>query len=120
MVTKDRRRFQRIQPPQPLPGTVGTSHIYVLDASLGGVGVLHENALPQPGDICRVEIATDMGPIRLDCEVVRTSQHAPHKNGVGKQLFQSGLRVVAADHQSAERLRALFGASAAKKKRYDN
>src|SRR4051794_27250632 len=106
MTTKDRRRFQRIRPPQPIPGSVGRARIYVLDASIGGVGVLHENSLPMPGDICRVEIQSDMGPIILDCEVVRTS---PHSAG-GKPLAQSGMRIVAADHQSAQRLRTLLGA----------
>ncbi len=120
MVTRDRRRFQRIRPPQPVRGTVGFAHIYVLDASLGGFGVLHENILPSPGDICRVEISSELGPITLDCEVVRTVHHTPQQNAFGKPLFQSGLRVVAADHQSALRLRSMFGAGAAKKPSLDN
>lgn len=111
MTTKDRRRFQRIRPPQPLPGSVGRARVYVLDASLGGVAILHENSLPMPGDICRVEIQSDMGPIILDCEVVRTVPHS----GATKPLSESGLRVVAADHQSAQRLRTMFSAVAAKR-----
>ena len=119
MTDKDRRRFQRIRPQAPIRGSVGRASVYVLDASIGGVGVLHENALPSPGDICRVEILSDMGPITLDCEVVRTVQHSGGPS-VGKQLCQSGLRVVAADHQSAQRLRTMFGAGAAKKHSLDN
>ena len=111
MTTKDRRRFQRIRPPQPIPGAVGRARIYILDASIGGVGVLHENVLPQPGDIVRVEIQSDMGPIRLDCEIVRT---VPHTSTGAKPLAQSGMRIVAADHQSAQRLRTMFGAAAMK------
>jgi hypothetical protein len=120
MTTKDRRRFQRIRPPAPIRGAVGTARVYVLDASLGGVSVLHENVLPTPGDICRVEILSDMGPITLDCEVVRTVQHTTGQNGFSKPLCQSGLRVVAADHQSAQRLRTMFGAAAMKPHSQDN
>ena len=96
-------------------GSVGTARVYVLDGSIGGVGLLHENILPAPGDICRIEIASELGPIILDCEVVRTVQHAPGQNRIAKSLFQSGLRVVAADHQSAQRLRSTFGSGAAKR-----
>ena len=111
MTTKDRRRFQRIQPPQPIPGAVGRARIYILDASIGGVGILHENALPNPGEIVRVEIESDLGRITLDCEVVRTM---PHTSPGGKPLAHSGMRIVAADHQSAQRLRTMFGAAAMK------
>ena len=115
MTTKDRRRFQRLRPPHPIRGAVGRARVYVLDGSIGGVAVLHENTLPAPGDICRVEILSDVGPITLDCEVVRTAQHSSGQNGVSRPLFQSGLRVIAADHQSAQRLRSMFGASAMKR-----
>ena len=89
--------------------------MYVLDGSIGGVAVLHENALPTPGDICRIEIQTDIGAITLDCEVVRTVRHTSGEVPMPKPLSESGLRVVAADHQSAQRLRSMFGAGAAKK-----
>ena len=121
MYDKDRRRFQRIRPSQPMRATVGTLQVYVLDASIGGVGVLHETRLPPPGDICRVELNSEVGPITLDCEVVRTVPHVPPEGVFVKPVFQSGLRVVAADHQSAERLRAVFGSLAVKNTtRHDN
>ena len=121
MLNKDRRRFQRIRPAQPLSASVGSSQAYVLDASIGGVGLIHENVLPAPGDIVRIEMNSEVGRITLDCEVVRTAPHTAPQGTFGKPMFQSGLRVVAADHQSAERLRAMFGASAAKRTlRHDN
>jgi hypothetical protein len=113
MNIKDRRRFHRIRPAQPLAASVGIARVYVLDGSIGGVAVLHENVLPALGETCRVEIHSEIGPMKLDCEVVRTSQQPVH-NGLSKPVFQSGLRVVAADHQSAQRLRTMFGASAAR------
>lgn len=96
---EDRRRFQRVTLPHPIRGAVGSARIYVLDASMGGVRIAHQSALPAPGGFCRLELATTEGPVKLDCEIVRTS--------VAQQLFHSGLQIVAADRQSAERLRSL-------------
>lgn len=116
MVRNDRRRFQRITPAHPVGASVGRSRVYVLDGSISGVGILHENVLPQPGQICRVEIASEMGTITLDCEVVRTVPHGAGQNGMAKPLCESGLRVVAADHESAQRLRTMFGANAIRRR----
>lgn len=114
MNTKDRRRFQRIRPAQPLAASVGVSRVYVLDGSIGGVALIHQNVLPALGQMCRLEVQSEVGPMTLDCEVVRTSQQ-PMNNGLAKPVFQSGLRVVSADHQSAQRLRAMFGAAAVRR-----
>jgi hypothetical protein len=114
MNSKDRRRFHRIRPAQPLAASVGVSRVYVLDGSIGGVALLHENVLPALGEMCRLQVQSEIGPMTLDCEVVRTAQQPMH-NGLTKPLFQSGLRVVSADHQSARRLRETFGAVASQR-----
>jgi hypothetical protein len=99
MVTHDRRRFPRIRMPQPIRGAVGAARVYVLDASVGGIRVAHQAALPGPGSFCRVEVMTDLGPIKLDCEVVRTVNE--------RALLHTALTIVSADRQSAERLRSI-------------
>lgn len=71
----------------------------MLDASVGGMRVAHQAALPAPGGFCRVEVPTDLGPIKLDCEVVRTVSE--------RALYHTGLQILATDHQSAERLRSI-------------
>lgn len=101
MTSGDRRRFQRLTLSQPVRGAVGSARIYVLDASLGGVRIAHQGALPAPGGFCRLEFPTEEGPVRLDCEIVRT---VPAKSAV----FHSGLQIVASDRQSAERLRSII------------
>jgi PilZ domain. len=106
MFTKDRRRHPRVKLQEPLRGSAGESRIYVVDASIGGIRVAHQASLPPPGGICRIEVPSEMGPIRLDCEVVRTvSQPSRDPSRV---LYYSGLAVVAADLQSVERLRSIF------------
>ena len=112
----DRRRFQRVKLREPLRGVVGPARVFVLDASVGGLRVAHQGTLPPPGAFCRVELPTDMGPVTVDCEVVRTVPQ-PATQTQQKPVYQSGLAVIAtADRQSAERLRSIFAAAAAKAK----
>lgn len=108
MTTTERRRHRRVKLREPLRGAVGTARIYVLDASLGGMRVAHQGTLPAPGAFCRVELPTDVGTIKVDCEVVRTVPQPPPLTQTTKPIFHSGLAVVAADRQSAERLKTMF------------
>lgn len=101
MIETNRRRHQRVTLAQPIRAAVGPIRVYVLDASVGGMRVAHQAALPHPGEFCRIELTSELGPICLDCEVVRT---VPDRS-----RFQTGLEIIAADRQSAERLRNIFG-----------
>lgn len=99
----ERRRHARIKFRAALPGVIGPTSIYVLDVSAGGIGVAHLGQLPPPGAICRVELMSEVGPIRLDCEIVRTV--------VEDAMLHSGLQVISTDHQSASRLQSLSSRS---------
>ena len=105
----DRRRHQRIRMRTPIRGAVGPSRVYLTDSSVRGVGLAHEKGtLPAPGSIIRLEINSDWGPIRLDCEVVRTVPRVMTSTEV--PVFQSGLEIVVMDRQSAERLKTMIEA----------
>ena len=108
MFTKDRRRHPRIKLHDPLRGAVGESRIYIVDASVGGMRVAHQATLPPPGGFCRIELPSEFGPIKLDCEVVRTVPQPSPSRDPAKVVYYSGLEVVAADPQSAERMRSIF------------
>ena len=109
MISSERRRHERVRLREPLRGAVGQARVYVLDASPGGLRVAHQGTLPPPGDYCRIELPTDMGTIKVDCEVVRTVPQPPPMTQTTKPIFHSGLAVVAAaDRQSAERLKTIF------------
>ncbi len=109
METPERRRHQRLKLRDPLRGAVGAARIYVLDASVSGMRVAHQGTLPPPGAYCRIELPTDMGTVKVDCEVVRTVPQPPPLTQTTKPIFHSGLAVVAAaDRQSAERLKTIF------------
>jgi hypothetical protein len=96
---KDRRRHRRIQPAAPLRGTVGAVPVVAIDASAGGVRLEHELPLPAPGSFCRLDLSSSLGPLKLDCQVIRTEQH---------DKLQTALAIISADRQSLERLRVLF------------
>ncbi len=96
----ERRRYRRVTLRQPIRGAIGDARVYLVDGSLGGIRIVHQSPLPAPGAYCRVEVMSDLGAVKLDCEVVRTiSEHA---------LYQTGLAIIASDHQSHERLRTIF------------
>ena len=108
-VHEDRRRFRRIKLRTPIRGSVGASRVYLTDGSVAGVGVAHQGTLPAPGGIVRLELNSDWGPIRVDCQVVRTVARVTTTQ-TNPPVFQSGLQIVVMDHQSAERLRTVIEA----------
>lgn len=105
MPASDRRRRNRVMFRTPVRGDAGGARIYVLDASPIGVGIVHDAPLPPPGAVCRVEMPSELGPIRLDCAIVRTVKQSA--NAAARELFHSGLEVLSADRQSEARLRSL-------------
>ncbi len=110
----ERRRHRRVTLRTPVRASVGATPVFVVDASRGGLRVAHQSELPPPGGICRIDVTSEMGPIRLDCTIVHTAIR--QANAAAKSLFNSGLEILAADRQSTERMRALLGKSGNNKK----
>ena len=108
MLQHERRRFRRVNLRHPIRAFCGAVQVQLVDASIAGLRVLHQAPLPA-GGTCRIMFQSEFGPINVDCEVVFTS---PHESGVQ----QSGLRVLAADRQSQERLREMLAVMATRKK----
>jgi hypothetical protein len=104
----ERRRFPRVTLRPPMLASIGPARVVVLDASVGGMRVAHHTALPEPGEYCRVELQSEVGPIVLDCEVVRTMPQSSPLASFASALYQSGLQIVSADHQSGERFHIVF------------
>ena len=105
----ERRRHRRIRIRTPIRGSVGDSRVFLTDSSVRGVGLAHESGtIPAPGSIIRLELSSDWGPIRIDCEVVRTVERVATQTE--RPVFQSGLEIVVMDRQSAERLKTMIEA----------
>jgi hypothetical protein len=109
MLEHERRRFHRVMLRQPIRAFAGAVAVQLVDASIAGVRVIHQNPLPPSGSTCRVMFQSEFGPISVDCEVVHTREHPAGQ--------QTGLRVLAADRQSQERLREMIAMLSAAKKR---
>ena len=108
MLQHERRRFHRVNLRQPIRAFAGAVPVQLIDASIAGVRVIHQNPLPPSGSTCRVMFQSEFGPVSVDCEVVHTE---PDAGG-----YQTGLRVLAADRQSQERLREMVAMLSSKKR----
>jgi hypothetical protein len=98
--------------PQPIRTSVEGRAAHVIDASIGGVGLLHHDKALPPGAPCRVLFHSDFGAITLFCEVARTAPNqAVGPTSTDTVAWQTGLKIIAADPESLERLRKLVLAS---------
>jgi hypothetical protein len=119
MLQSERRRFHRVNLRQPIRAFAGAVAVQLVDASIAGARVVHQNHLPVVGATCRVMFQSDFGPISVDCEVVHTVE-VPAASFGDAPSYQTGLRVLAADRQSQERLREMVAIFSTQAKRNNN
>ncbi len=117
-VSDDRRRHERLRLPKPVRTSLGVTAAHVADVSMAGVGVLHHQDAQLVGSRHSVMFHSDFGPIRLECEVVRTAPDQLHASD--ETACQSGLRIVHTDPASAIALRKLLNALAAELAKNDH
>lgn len=92
----------------PLPGHIGTSKIFVMDASLCGLRVAHQGTIPPLGSRCRVVFQFETARIELECEVRRNALHKLAKGQKEKSVYHAGLVIVEAIGHSYEALRDMI------------
>ena len=91
--TNDRRVFQRLNLPEPLPATFAGAAAEILEIGLGGVLLAHRDGI-QVGTMGALVFAGRGGNLEIDSEVVRRSQ-APFLGRTEEVVtYHSGLRVV--------------------------
>lgn len=105
MPRDERRRYQRVLLPHPVKGTVNGVRVYVIDISVIGARVAHQEPLPAPGSACNLRFDTEHGAITLDCEIRRTLEHKKAARPGERSTFHSGLEITAARHGSDDALR---------------
>lgn len=104
----EKRRYQRVTLPNPLRADVSGIRAYVVDLSISGVRVAHQDALPGPGGYCTVRFEGVNGPVGLDCFVVHTFVHRPARKANERAVLHSGLKIAAARAESDKTLRELI------------
>ncbi len=102
-----RRKVSRVKLTRPLPGRIGSSRVYLVDASVEGIRIAHQSAVPAVGQTCRVSFEWEGQPIELDCEVIHNSLFKLAKTANEKSVYQAGLRVANAIGDSRAALRQL-------------
>lgn len=100
--------MQRVRLFQPLRGSIGDQKIFVLDVSLLGLRIAHQEPLSAGIDSeCRISFEWQGGRIDLRCRLVRSVVHRP-ENGPTRAVYHSGLEIVFAAAQSREHLANLI------------
>jgi hypothetical protein len=108
MAFTERRRFQRVRIVDQVRGLIGDTRIFVVDASLNGVRVVHQDPLPRVGSSCTASFTWHGRQIVLECEVKRTVMRRPAKSALERPLYESGLFITDARGESGATLRAMI------------
>ena len=105
---RDQRRLERIHPLKPLAASAGAARAFILDASLDGFRIAHQDPLVAPGARLRFTLEWDGRVAQLECIVEWTEVQRVGKASYARTLHHSGLRLESAPGESAEVLRELI------------
>ncbi len=105
---EERRQFGRVTPIQRIRGTAGNVIVYVLDVSLAGVRVAHQDPLPAIGGKLTLVFEWEGLRFSAPCEVRRTKIEKQARSQFEKSLFHSGLVILAKDSSSDRVLRDII------------
>lgn len=100
----ERRGIQRVVFLQPLRGKTGDARVFVVNASLRGFCVAHQEWIGEMGDPIRLSFEHDGFTIRAECEIRWTRVQRAATAG-GKAIHHSGLRI---SHITKESSRSLI------------
>jgi hypothetical protein len=106
-LSSERRRVQRVRLMQPLRASVDGTRAFIVDLSMCGVRVMHQDDL---GELSRDSVLrTEWDGLRLElrCRLVRTTLHRAADTN-GRALYHSGLIIVEAIGTSSLTLRRLI------------
>lgn len=102
LVPDERRQYGRVTPTQRIRGMVGNVVVYVLDVSLAGVRVAHQDPLPEIGKTAPIWYEWEGRRFTGTAEVRRTKVEKAPKSAYDKPLYHSGLFVTAKDALSEQ------------------
>ncbi len=87
----ERRQHGRVTPVKRIRGTVGDVVVFVLDVSVAGARVAHQDPLPPVGGISVLKFDWEGQHFSAKCEVRRTRTEKAAKSQFEKPLYHSGL-----------------------------
>jgi hypothetical protein len=104
----ERRRVQRVRLTQPLRATLDGTRVFIVDLSLQGLRVLHQDDAGQVGSAVVLRAEWDGTRLELHCTIVRTALHKAADGKSGRSLYHSGLAITQAVGTSELSLRRLI------------
>jgi hypothetical protein len=104
----ERRRVQRVGLPQPLKATVDGVRAFIVDISLRGIRVMHQDEIGGVQSKCIVRAEWDGRPMELHCSIVRTALHRSADGRNSRATYHSGLVITRAVGVSSVTLRRLI------------
>jgi hypothetical protein len=106
----ERRQFGRVTPMQRIRGMVGNVVVYVLDVSLAGVKVAHQDPLPEIGKSAALTFEWEGRRFTGLAEVRRTKLEKAPKTKYDKPLYHSGLLITPSDALANQLIRDIIKA----------
>jgi hypothetical protein len=88
---EDRREYGRVTPVQRIRGTIGKTVVVVLDVSLAGARVAHQDPLPSVGEMGVLNFDWEGKHFSAPCEIRRTKLEKQARSEFEKSLYHSGL-----------------------------
>lgn len=107
----DRRQFGRVTPVQRIRGAVGGVPAYVIDLSLAGARVAHQEPLPEVGQTSVLTFEWEGRTFSGPCEVRRTRVEKEARSKFEKALYHTGLYLMRTDAESHHLLREIVQSS---------
>lgn len=104
----ERRRVQRVRLPQPLRATIDGTRVFLVDVSLRGLRVMHQDEIGRVASTCIVRSEWDGRPLELHCSIVRTALHRSADSSGSRATYHSGLIITRAVGVSSVTLRRLI------------
>ena len=106
----ERRQSGRVTPVQRIRGAVGNVIVYVLDVSIAGVRVAHQDPLPEVGKSGKLVFEWEGRRFSGTVEVRRTKEERPAKSKYDKPLYHSGLLITSRDASSEQIIKEIIQA----------
>lgn len=103
----ERRRVQRVRLAQPLRATIDGTRAFIVDVSLRGLRVMHQEEIGRGNTTCVVRSEWDGRPLELHCSIVRTTLHRAADTS-SRATYHSGLTITRAVGVSSVTLRRLI------------
>ena len=104
----ERRSVQRVRLPEPLRGSSGSARVFVIDISLRGLKIAHQDVLGRVDDVCPVRFEWSGRSIELSATIRRIEVRRPPSRPGEKTLYHSGMEIAKISPYSAAALRELI------------